>query len=277
MGSGEFNSSKILPSMASNEEPLPPGWQMKFTVVSGVRKPYYVNHLEKKTSWEDPRKQAATTTIEEPLPPGWQKKFTVVSGERKPYYVNHVEKKTSWEDPRKLSSTTNLAYEPQPSPLPSPKPSPRPLSKPAENRGHNLFQNALQDYDPKSFGVSPASSRTIPITTVTEAAEESYIDSQFDFLAKSRNDAPVAPSRRQTKQTNLDDYFQDTTLRDTLESSEGSGSIRKYLAKGQNPDLRKGPNAQLLRSKEKLAKGPNPSLRKGPQKDLARGPRVVAA
>merc|ERR1712025_1373741 len=178
-------------------------------------------------------------------------------------YVNHVEKKTSWEDPRKLSSTTNLAYEPQPSPLPSPKPSPRLSSKPAENRGQNLFQNTLQDYDPKSFEVSPASSQTIPITTVTEAAEESYIDSQFDFLAKSRNDAPVAPSRRQTKQTNIDNYFQDTTLRDTLESNEGSGSIRKYLAKG--------PNAQLLRSKEKLAKGPNPSLRKGPQKDLARG------
>jgi len=38
--------------------PLPPGWQKKFTAVNGEMKPYFVNHLTKKTSWVDPRKEA---------------------------------------------------------------------------------------------------------------------------------------------------------------------------------------------------------------------------
>eukprot|EP01028_Stygiella_incarcerata_P012767 TRINITY_DN803_c0_g1_i2.p2 TRINITY_DN803_c0_g1~~TRINITY_DN803_c0_g1_i2.p2 ORF type:complete len:359 (+),score=85.65 TRINITY_DN803_c0_g1_i2:1222-2298(+) len=78
-----------------HEDPLPEGWEAKKTADG---KTYYVNHLEKRTQWDDPRKvKPEVRTEKQPLPDGWEVKKTA---EGKKYYVNHKTKITQWEDPR---------------------------------------------------------------------------------------------------------------------------------------------------------------------------------
>lgn len=111
--------------------PLPPGWEKSVTPQGQV---YYLNHNNKTTQWEDPRKtlyqnskirqlsanggtvspRNAVSPIpgaagplpqqippqqqqQGPLPDGWELKFTD-QGEQ--YFVDHVSKKTQWQDPR---------------------------------------------------------------------------------------------------------------------------------------------------------------------------------
>ncbi|KAF4524320.1 hypothetical protein B566_EDAN005378 [Ephemera danica] len=68
---------------SSIEEPLPPGWEMRYDVY-GRR--YYVDHNTKSTSWERPQ----------PLPAGWELR-------RDPrgriYYVDHNTRTTTWQRP----------------------------------------------------------------------------------------------------------------------------------------------------------------------------------
>lgn len=66
-----------------SEEPLPPGWEMRYDIY-GRR--YYVDHKTRSTSWERPQ----------PLPPGWEVR-------RDPrgriYYVDHNTRTTTWQRP----------------------------------------------------------------------------------------------------------------------------------------------------------------------------------
>lgn len=66
--------------------PLPPGWSWKFDKRSN--RPYFLNHIRKGTSWEDPR----------PLPHLWSMKVDANKG--RPYFLNHTRKATQWTDPR---------------------------------------------------------------------------------------------------------------------------------------------------------------------------------
>ncbi|XP_023656308.1 transcriptional coactivator YAP1-like [Paramormyrops kingsleyae] len=87
-----------------DDVPLPPGWEMAKTS-SGQR--YFLNHLDKTTTWQDPRKamlpinQAAPLPVVSsatgPLPEGWEQAITP---EGEIYYINHKNKSTSWLDPR---------------------------------------------------------------------------------------------------------------------------------------------------------------------------------
>mmetsp|Transcript_10851 Transcript_10851/g.33474 ORF Transcript_10851/g.33474 Transcript_10851/m.33474 type:complete len:497 (+) Transcript_10851:310-1800(+) len=65
---------------------LPEGWERK-TAPDG--RTYYVDHVNKRTSWEPPAAEA-------PLPAGWEKK-TAPDG--RTYYVDHNTKTTSWTPP----------------------------------------------------------------------------------------------------------------------------------------------------------------------------------
>ncbi|XP_043926541.1 WW domain-containing transcription regulator protein 1 isoform X2 [Protopterus annectens] len=104
----------------TDELPLPPGWEMAFTR-TGER--YFLNHIEKITTWQDPRKsvnqsltsitqhqpvtstpmqqQARSLALSQPnlgqLPEGWEQAMTP-QGEI--YFIDHKNKKTSWLDPR---------------------------------------------------------------------------------------------------------------------------------------------------------------------------------
>ena len=61
--------------------PLPPNWELAFTA---DRRPYYLDHTAKRTTWEPP------------LPVGWEERET--NGRR--YFVDHANRRTTWTDPR---------------------------------------------------------------------------------------------------------------------------------------------------------------------------------
>ncbi|XP_017342995.2 itchy E3 ubiquitin protein ligase b isoform X1 [Ictalurus punctatus] len=67
----------------TNTGPLPPGWEQRQDQSGRV---YFVDHVEKRTSWERP----------EPLPPGWERRLDQ-SG--RVYFVDHVSRTTTWQRP----------------------------------------------------------------------------------------------------------------------------------------------------------------------------------
>ncbi|XP_012730683.2 transcriptional coactivator YAP1 [Fundulus heteroclitus] len=95
-----------------DDMPLPAGWEMAKTH-SGQR--YFLNHIDKTTTWQDPRKSllqmnqpAPPSSVPVPqqnlmnpasgaLPEGWEQAITP---EGEIYYINHKNKTTSWLDPR---------------------------------------------------------------------------------------------------------------------------------------------------------------------------------
>ncbi|XP_045536618.1 transcriptional coactivator YAP1 isoform X2 [Papilio machaon] len=105
--------------------PLPSGWEQARTPEGQI---YYLNHITKTTTWEDPRKTLAAQSAEAmlaqatapqtiapatptakstsssaasdplgPLPDGWEQAATP---EGEVYFINHAARTTSWFDPR---------------------------------------------------------------------------------------------------------------------------------------------------------------------------------
>ncbi|XP_022524317.2 itchy E3 ubiquitin protein ligase b [Astyanax mexicanus] len=68
-------------SMATG--PLPPGWEQR---VDQNGRMYFVDHVEKRTSWERP----------EPLPPGWERRVDPMG---RVYFVDHTTRSTTWQRP----------------------------------------------------------------------------------------------------------------------------------------------------------------------------------
>uniref|UniRef100_A0A672F424 Yes1 associated transcriptional regulator n=1 Tax=Salarias fasciatus TaxID=181472 RepID=A0A672F424_SALFA len=115
-----------------DDMPLPHGWEMAKTP-TGQR--YFLNHLEKTTTWHDPRlaqlqsaatqhpisgtpihahslsNPAPTTQAQSinpetgPLPEGWEQ---AVTADGEVYYIDHINKTTTWVDPRLGSALSNL-------------------------------------------------------------------------------------------------------------------------------------------------------------------------
>ncbi|XP_076024303.1 transcriptional coactivator YAP1-like isoform X1 [Genypterus blacodes] len=107
-----------------DDVPLPHGWEMAKTP-TGQR--YFLNHLDKTTTWLDPRlSQLQSAAVQHPivgppvhshnlsnpapntqpqninpetgpLPEGWEKAATT---EGEMYFIDHINKNTSWVDPR---------------------------------------------------------------------------------------------------------------------------------------------------------------------------------
>jgi atrophin-1 interacting protein 5 (WW domain-containing E3 ubiquitin protein ligase 1) len=94
--SASASSSSSGPSGGSGggpgleEEKLPEGWEKRFDINN---RPYFVNHKNRTSQWEDPRTQG----FEIALPDGWEMMYTD-KGQR--YFVNHNTKITTFEDPR---------------------------------------------------------------------------------------------------------------------------------------------------------------------------------
>ncbi|XP_074103723.1 transcriptional coactivator yki [Cotesia typhae] len=93
--------------------PLPHGWEQARTPEGQI---YFLNHLTRTTTWEDPRKTAAAVSVAAvaaavesgkassaaanslgPLPEGWEQARTP---EGEIYFINHQSRTTSWFDPR---------------------------------------------------------------------------------------------------------------------------------------------------------------------------------
>ncbi|OMH85471.1 E3 ubiquitin-protein ligase RSP5 [Zancudomyces culisetae] len=87
----------------SGAEGLPIGWEER---VSATGRKYYVNHINRMTTWNDPRNSTNKSmglngklinTSLGPMPPGWE----IRRNEKgRIYFVDHNTKTTSWEDPR---------------------------------------------------------------------------------------------------------------------------------------------------------------------------------
>uniref|UniRef100_A0A4W6EAN4 E3 ubiquitin-protein ligase n=1 Tax=Lates calcarifer TaxID=8187 RepID=A0A4W6EAN4_LATCA len=70
-----------------NNGPLPPGWEQRVDQNGRV---YYVDHIEKRTTWERP----------EPLPTGWERRVDPMG---RVYYVDHITRTTTWQRPTQES------------------------------------------------------------------------------------------------------------------------------------------------------------------------------
>ncbi|EJU05358.1 HECT-domain-containing protein [Dacryopinax primogenitus] len=96
------------PSLGS----LPQGWEQRFTAEG---RPYYVDHNNRTTSWQDPRRPvfrpqgtpaetvgaSSSSSQLGPLPSGWEMRLTASN---RIYFVDHNTKTTTWDDPRLPSS-----------------------------------------------------------------------------------------------------------------------------------------------------------------------------
>uniref|UniRef100_A0A671WTT7 Transcriptional coactivator YAP1-like n=1 Tax=Sparus aurata TaxID=8175 RepID=A0A671WTT7_SPAAU len=101
-----------------DDVPLPHGWEMAKTP-TGQR--YFLNHLDKTTTWHDPRlsqlQSAAAqhpisgTPVHSPLPEGWEQ---AVTADGEVYYIDHINKTTAWVDPRLGSTLSNLSQKMNP-------------------------------------------------------------------------------------------------------------------------------------------------------------------
>ncbi|XP_007435171.2 E3 ubiquitin-protein ligase Itchy isoform X1 [Python bivittatus] len=78
------------PHHTVSQGPLPPGWEQRVDQHGRV---YYVDHVEKRTTWDRP----------EPLPPGWERR---VDNMGRIYYVDHFTRTTTWQRPT-LESVRN--------------------------------------------------------------------------------------------------------------------------------------------------------------------------
>uniref|UniRef100_A0A8C2UEP3 HECT-type E3 ubiquitin transferase n=1 Tax=Coturnix japonica TaxID=93934 RepID=A0A8C2UEP3_COTJA len=74
-----------------SQGPLPPGWEQRVDQHGRV---YYVDHVEKRTTWDRP----------EPLPPSWERR---VDNMGRIYYVDHFTRTTTWQRPT-LESVRNF-------------------------------------------------------------------------------------------------------------------------------------------------------------------------
>ncbi|PVU89203.1 hypothetical protein BB561_005490 [Smittium simulii] len=110
--SNETNTTTTNTEESSNVlGPLPSGWEQRLTPEG---RPYFVNHIARTTTWEDPRlrnirapdgSRAAfvagiagqTANYLGPLPSGWEMRLT---GAGRVYFVDHNTKTTTWDDPR---------------------------------------------------------------------------------------------------------------------------------------------------------------------------------
>uniref|UniRef100_A0A8C4H090 E3 ubiquitin-protein ligase n=1 Tax=Dicentrarchus labrax TaxID=13489 RepID=A0A8C4H090_DICLA len=70
-----------------NNGPLPPGWEQR---VDQNGRMYYVDHIEKRTTWEKP----------DPLPTGWERRVDPMG---RVYYVDHITRTTTWQRPTQES------------------------------------------------------------------------------------------------------------------------------------------------------------------------------
>ncbi|XP_071539954.1 E3 ubiquitin-protein ligase Su(dx) isoform X2 [Panulirus ornatus] len=85
-GSASSSSSNITSQTSASsgqEEPLPPGWEMRYDQF-GRR--YYVDHTTRSTTWERPK----------PLPTGWEARR---DPRGRVYYVDHNTRTTTWQRP----------------------------------------------------------------------------------------------------------------------------------------------------------------------------------
>eukprot|EP01114_Cavostelium_apophysatum_P011737 TRINITY_DN2615_c0_g1_i2.p1 TRINITY_DN2615_c0_g1~~TRINITY_DN2615_c0_g1_i2.p1 ORF type:complete len:538 (-),score=77.39 TRINITY_DN2615_c0_g1_i2:37-1650(-) len=85
-----------------NSQPLPSGWEMRYDE-DGC--PYYVDHIHRLSTYEDPRLKPVEPDNVSGLPAGWEMKKDKLGN---PYFVDHVNRTSTYKDPRGDSGRTPL-------------------------------------------------------------------------------------------------------------------------------------------------------------------------
>ncbi|XP_062569562.1 E3 ubiquitin-protein ligase NEDD4-like [Saccostrea cucullata] len=80
------------PTNEEENEPLPPGWEVRTHQPTG--KKYYINHNTRKTQWDPPPRGQRTGSTS--LPPDWEERQ---DSNGRIYYVNSVTRATQFERP----------------------------------------------------------------------------------------------------------------------------------------------------------------------------------
>jgi len=114
---------------------LPQGWEVR---QDNQGRPYYIDHVNKKSTYEDPRYNLQLF----PLPNGWELKF---DQQGRPYFVDHNNKKSTYDDPRVIQDYTQ-----PPAPASANVPLPKGWEMRHDNQGRPYFidhNNKKSTYD----------------------------------------------------------------------------------------------------------------------------------
>ena len=103
-------TTTMTTTTTTDTRPLPTGWEM---MVDEAGKPFFIDHVNKRTSWLDPRGPlpAAKTIFEvhgDELPFGWERTVDVVTG--RPVYLDHVGMSSHWYPPARLLKIYESTY-----------------------------------------------------------------------------------------------------------------------------------------------------------------------
>merc|ERR1712037_547940 len=207
--------------------PLPEGWSLKWHGVGDTRRPYFVNHHTRQTTWDDPRKQSYNATpsqsratpiqVKAPTKPREPAKATLSNEE---IMAKAIALSMAEEEQRKKQASSSR---PKPTPSQSNRQTIETSFNDDENADSNAYSPAIVAADFSSFAFD-ASSSSSATADASANANEPVSQTQSEARAMGPNPA---------------------------------------LRKGPNPDFllseraeAKGPDPSLCQGPMGLAKGP---------------------
>merc|ERR1712212_101823 len=210
--------------------PMPEGWSLKWHGVGNTRRPYFINHHTRQTTWDDPRKQSynitpsqsrATPTIQKQTTPKKQREAAKATLSDEEIMAKAIALSMAEEEQRKKQQASSSR------PRPTPSHSDRPTietSNDDENADSNALSPAIVAADFSSFAFSANANSS-------SAAADSNVNAS-DPASQTQNEA----------------------------RAKGPNPV---LRKGPNPDLllseravANGPDPSLCQGPMGLAKGP---------------------
>jgi len=207
--------------------PMPEGWSLKWHGVGNTRRPYFINHQTRQTTWDDPRKQRSRNATPS------QSRATPSQSQTTPKQRESAKATLSDEEIMAKAIALSMAEEEQRKkqasssrPKPTPSQSNRPTMEAASNDDENTDSN-FADFSSVAF--SPNSDS--PPTAVADANADANVNVN-EPTSQNLNEA----------------------------RAKGPNPV---LRKGPNPDLllseraeAKGPDRSLCQGPMGLAKGP---------------------
>merc|ERR1712126_353880 len=193
---------------------LPEGWTMKYHGVGADRKPYFINHATKTTTWVDPRIEIMKKEMnsENSIPPQ-----TTVK-------TNHLRSKTTSSD--YLSSQADLA--PGPSPVPRNSSTSRPIEAAAVRISNAVVveDSSPQPRNEPSIEQTPQPSHQPKSPSKPESKPESKPATQTTFSSLAKGPNP------------------------NLYKGPNPALLRtdRVVVYGPDPTLRHGPQAKTIRA-----------------------------
>merc|ERR1712210_403483 len=142
--------------------PLPEGWSLKWHGVGDTRRPYFVNHHTRQTTWDDPRKQSYNATpsqsratpiqVKAPTKPREPAKATLSNEE---IMAKAIALSMAEEEQRKKQASSSR---PKPTPSQANRPTIETSFNDDENADSNAYSPAIVAADFSSFAFDASSS-----------------------------------------------------------------------------------------------------------------------